>query len=51
MRSNKQMVSFLSPENQSSYTFSKVKAKRLIDEVRHHAEKLLTDRFVKKHLN
>lgn len=49
MRKNKQLVSFLDFENSPTFSFSKVKVIRLIDEIRHHSEKMLTNQFVKKH--
>lgn len=49
MMKNKQLVSFLDFESSPTFSFSKVKVIRLIDEIRHHSEKMLTNQFVKKH--
>lgn len=51
MRKNKQFVSFLNFDSKTSYKFTKVKTKRLIDDIRDHSEKLLTSSFVKEHLS
>ena len=50
MKKGKTHISFLNPDERPNYTFTKVKACRLIDILREHADMALTPRFVKNHL-